>query len=493
MLVAYYGRVLCIIWCVKMSHETSPTEDTDTVENEKLREMIREEIRTAKEHGDISRRDLVKAGGLVGLTALVGGGGLAASTETAAAASGGQEEARAYLSTDTSVASSSGMQVTLDAESFDPNGNFDTTTGEYTAPSAGKYFIQWHPVLVQPNDGSKLVATIQINGGALESEQINQAGSADYLSAHAVDVRNLASGDTVAFRVFHNSPESETLSGAAKHTYATIHKLGGGSGSSAHVNPAHEPIDTPHQMPSSRPMISLEDKTYYVSRTEGSDSNGGESKSDALASLEEVGRRLPYMLFHGRKIVIMTDSSGPATDDVDQPVYWPPIWCNFVGGTSDIDIVAEGTDPDNHVIASRGLSFSIRGQEPSACYFQNLKFDCRPQNYHGIAYFDNCTFLSDTSTSQDMALGGYAGQNILHQCTFGGDVAYLSQFNQGHKFTLNQCDGTISTALVDNGGVTAPTVFLNDSPNLSFNGNYVSDTNSAGLVVHDGTLKHPSV
>ena len=206
-------------------------------EDESIREQIGEDLTRLREDTDLSRRELMKAGGVLGATALFGGGSIAASSGVASAASG-EEAVRAYLGSDTTISNNATTQITLDAESYDTNNNFDTTTGTYTAPSAGKYLVHWVVTATGLDDGSRIVCDIDVNNdGSYETQSYESSGVDANNTGSAVDVLDLSTSDTIAFKVWNDNGSNLTLRGREENTFVTIYKLGSGSGGSG------DPVD----------------------------------------------------------------------------------------------------------------------------------------------------------------------------------------------------------------------------------------------------------
>ena len=462
---------------------TRDTNSQDAVEEENRQT---DSANGSSEGLDFSRREVMKAGGVVGLATLIGGSGVAGSTGTVSAASTSQgESVRAYLSSDTSIASSSGKEIVLDSESFDTNGNFDTSTGEYTAPSSGTYLIQWHATMAEPNDGSKLSLNILVNGSTA-TQQLVTAGAADTLSGHAIDMLSLSSGDTIKFNVWHNSSESETLLGDSYFTFAAIHQLGSaasGGSSGVPTQLSHEPTTTKENIISQRNFLSNDHQEVWVNPT-GSDSNPG-TESQPYATLQRAFRDIPYWLMHDFIINI-----APGTNSNDQDaVNMPPVRANYSKGFGEIRIVGDSSAPENYVIDGPAwIGSSVIGCHPGNFMFEGVTLNSKIQSYHGVQYLKSCHCNSDTQPSNQSVIGGYSNISILEDCTIGGNADYVQGAKQGARAIMRKCDGSVNTSLMMGTG-TSNQLFLD---NDSVSGPHLDLEGFPGLIVENANLLYPN-
>jgi len=494
---------------------------------------IREAVDEAEADGRVSRRDLMKLGGFAGITALIGGGASAASglARGATVSSG----ARMYSSTEQTLADRyTWYTIAFDSANYDKNGDLDLSNNAFVAPESGLYLAIAAAESTDLPQGEFLWTALSVNGTRQSIARVT-SGSSGKQAVRSADVLNLAAGDSVTSQV-RTSSAGNTLSDFDRYTYLAVVKLGGGSsetGSGIDVaddsntiatnvssidaganlsavnngngdvtlnaassagapNPRHVLTDqnTRFNLVSDRPLFSLEDKTYYVSAN-GDDDNGGESSSDPLASLAEVGRRLPYMLYHGLEVIVMTNTDGPATNEPDY-FNWPPVQVNYAGDESEIYVHAEGTDPTNHRIDCMDWGMSFRGAEVTNIHFQGLQLDCRPQSYDGLQYWDQCLMNSsgDPNAVYSPAVGGYGGIVMFRQVEFGGNVETLVPDPRGMDVFATNCRGTVDGDLLQVTTIGAGTLRLNNN-NLNFDG-YISNQSNPSIIVEDGQLIHPN-
>jgi len=162
-----------------------------------------------------SRRDALK----LGAAGIAGAAGLSATSQSAEASTGSagdigapnnrpdlfadtvdtnsltgsagfiKTKTRAFLSTN-----SSANPIPFDSVSYDPDGNFDTTSHEYTVPANGTYLVTSHITVANSNSsGIEADFRVLLNGSNIAFHQAETTGSTPTVSV--TDVRELSSGD----------------------------------------------------------------------------------------------------------------------------------------------------------------------------------------------------------------------------------------------------------------------------------------------------------
>jgi len=106
--------------------------------------------------------------------------------------------------------------VELDTELFDTDGAFNTSTYTFTVPSGkgGKYWL-YHQVRLNsnPDDGEMLQGDIYKNGSPIDASKTQARSSGANQSTWAKQswVEDLAAGDTLQQKVYHESGGDATL------------------------------------------------------------------------------------------------------------------------------------------------------------------------------------------------------------------------------------------------------------------------------------------
>lgn len=295
---------------------------------------------------DLSRRGLVKAGGLLGATALFGGGSIAAGSRTAVAASG-EEAVRAYLSSDTQVPNNESTQITLDAKSYDTNNNFDSSAGEYTAPSSGKYLVQWVVTAGSLDSGARLVCDIDVNDDwDYETQTYESSGADANNTCSAVDVLHLSAGDTVTFKIWNDNGSDLTLRGDEANTFATIYRLGsgsGGSGDPVDVDDDGDAVVTDTNVINFGTGLSVTDDGYSNVTVDATDASGATAQSaDFPRSELQDGAALsiPVPVADGESITV---------------TRWGVVTSN---DTTPTGLTVQLTEPDGTVIAEENTELT---------------------------------------------------------------------------------------------------------------------------------------
>lgn len=181
--------------------------------------------------GDVLQSD--GAGGLTfgsvsgGQTKLVNGVAVAEDTNgTVNPVSG--HKARAYMSSDQSIANSSATQIQYDTETKDETNNYDTSNYQYVTPTAGSYEVDVWLVFDTTdsfNDlsqGEKMYVEVRKNGSTYSIGKVRKSNSSFAESAHVSTSVDCAQGDTLTFFALQNSGASQTLRSGSTQSYVEI-------------------------------------------------------------------------------------------------------------------------------------------------------------------------------------------------------------------------------------------------------------------------------
>jgi hypothetical protein len=136
-------------------------------------------------------------------------------------------KARAYRATTAqSIPDSTFTKVQLNAESYDPGNNFDSTTNyRFTAPVAGYYLISAATIFSGAIADKRYIMRIYKNGATILTESQEQSSISDDISVTALDLVLLAASDTIEVQVYHTSGVAKNLSNNEAHTFLTCHLM----------------------------------------------------------------------------------------------------------------------------------------------------------------------------------------------------------------------------------------------------------------------------
>lgn len=134
--------------------------------------------------------------------------------------------ARAYLSgANQTIANNTVTKVTLNAENFDPGGNFDTSNYRYVAPVTGYYLVSATANFAASATGRRRVE-LQVNGSAvaLAGEQVGD--SANSVRRSITDTIYMTAGQYVEFCVLQNSGGDLAIVYLSYETYMSVNLIG---------------------------------------------------------------------------------------------------------------------------------------------------------------------------------------------------------------------------------------------------------------------------
>ena len=134
----------------------------------------------------------------------------------------------AYLTSAQAITAATISALTGYTEITDLGGDFNATTGVFTAPVSGDYRFSGKVVFQVLTDGDKLAVRIYDStaGTQIDATRINAGGA----SSNAIQfnrIINLTIGDTVDIRV-ENEDSNDTITGGSAQTILNIVHIGGG-------------------------------------------------------------------------------------------------------------------------------------------------------------------------------------------------------------------------------------------------------------------------
>jgi len=137
-------------------------------------------------------------------------------------------KARAYLSAQQSnIVDATATKVLLNAETYDPGGNFDAdgVDSEFIAPISAYYLIHGQITWINVVVAKRYRACINIEG-VQKARAISQSSMANHISAVVTDVLYVAAGESIDLRAYHQAGvDTPDIEGGQDSTYLTIHIL----------------------------------------------------------------------------------------------------------------------------------------------------------------------------------------------------------------------------------------------------------------------------
>jgi len=138
----------------------------------------------------------------------------------------GISKVRAYRATEAqSIPTGVETKIQLNAESYDSQNEFDSTTNyRFTATKAGYYLVTATIYMPSVEDGKVVAPAIYKNGGKYSSYR-HLVAAADDMSASVSDIIYLAVGDYIELYVGHNNSVDKNIWYGEGATWMAIHKL----------------------------------------------------------------------------------------------------------------------------------------------------------------------------------------------------------------------------------------------------------------------------
>jgi len=135
---------------------------------------------------------------------------------------------RARLSGDQSVANQTTTKLSLATEDWDTDSAWNTSNYNFTIPSgqAGKYFFNGHVRIlsIAGHDSTNYFSQVQIrknDATRAEHRIYDYSATTKDLDLQVFKAMNLAVGDVVDFRVYHNGAgqQNQNIASGVAHTY----------------------------------------------------------------------------------------------------------------------------------------------------------------------------------------------------------------------------------------------------------------------------------
>jgi hypothetical protein len=133
-------------------------------------------------------------------------------------------KAAARLNAAQSVNSGAITGVIYDTELYDIGSDYNTSTGLFTAPVTGYYFISHNVTITSLKDGGRVISYIYVNSANVLSTA-NTAGVATNVGACAAGVFYVTSGQTIGGYVYHDHGSARDVVAGAGESTIFIHLL----------------------------------------------------------------------------------------------------------------------------------------------------------------------------------------------------------------------------------------------------------------------------
>lgn len=144
-----------------------------------------------------------------------------------ASSSSSTARARAYRDTSTqSISHATFTKVQLNAESYDPGNNFDSSTNyRFVAPSTGYYAVTGVILYTTTTTDKRYISAVYVNGSEVFENEAH-ASHANGLSVTTTDYIYLTANDYVELYTYHESGVSSSISNGSQYTYLSVQPMG---------------------------------------------------------------------------------------------------------------------------------------------------------------------------------------------------------------------------------------------------------------------------
>ena len=138
-----------------------------------------------------------------------------------------QSGARAYRNTSNqTIGTGSWTKVELNAESWDTQGEFDSTTNyRFTATYAGYYQVNASLYWVTLTDQSWYAIKIRKDGASDWGKGFYRASGTGDMSTHTSDIIYLAAGSYIELYCYQNTGGDDAINNGESQSYMSVHKL----------------------------------------------------------------------------------------------------------------------------------------------------------------------------------------------------------------------------------------------------------------------------
>jgi len=133
-----------------------------------------------------------------------------------AAAAGGEDNhtsfARGFSGSGENATITTNQMTVLEfsAETFDADGDFNTTTDRYIAPANGYYLITGSAIYTGLSNGVINALHITINN-AIKSSAVNSMATSSFNSVHVTDVYYMTTGQYVQLKTWHENSNTRSI------------------------------------------------------------------------------------------------------------------------------------------------------------------------------------------------------------------------------------------------------------------------------------------
>lgn len=135
-------------------------------------------------------------------------------------------KARAYRATSVqSINNESPTKIQLNAESYDVDGEFDSSSDyRFTATTTGYYQVNGVVKYSATVDGKVYVTIIRRNNTDIATSQLMSAGT-DLMGVVIADVIYLTAEQYLELFTYHNSGAAKTIEYGTSKTYMSVHRI----------------------------------------------------------------------------------------------------------------------------------------------------------------------------------------------------------------------------------------------------------------------------
>ena len=136
-----------------------------------------------------------------------------------------QSACRAYLSGgDQSIPSATWTLVNLNAENFDIQAEFNTTTHRFTAKKAGIYLVSALLNLISPVDEQWVIADVRKNGSTT-GQAVMPASGTKNVAVSLSNILSLAANDYLELWVYQDAGSAKNANDGEGATFMAVYKL----------------------------------------------------------------------------------------------------------------------------------------------------------------------------------------------------------------------------------------------------------------------------
>ncbi len=129
-----------------------------------------------------------------------------------------QSRCRAKRSADQTMTTNSFTKIQFNAESYDTQNEYDSSTNyRFTAKKGGYYLISAVACVLTPDNGSRNMILIYKNGVSVQGTEGEQIpGASQYPRPNTIDILQLTTNDYVEIFFYHNSATDKNINPASR-------------------------------------------------------------------------------------------------------------------------------------------------------------------------------------------------------------------------------------------------------------------------------------